>query len=179
MNDQPTPIRILLVDDQPLFRRAIATLIDAQPDLEVVGQGSNGLEGVEMAHQLLPDVLLMDVEMPVMNGVEAAGRVLEDLPGTKVILLTVSEDDEYLLPAVRQGVHGYLLKDMHPDELFETFRLGKSSDPKPLPLSEQGEKNWAAAKAKAKAAAASASPAPAASATPVVPGTTPSATPTR
>lgn len=122
MTDQPTPIRILLVDDQPLFRRAIATLIDAQPDLEVVGQGSNGLEGVEMAHQLLPDVLLMDVEMPVMNGVEAAGRVLEDLPGTKVILLTVSEDDEYLLPAVRQGVHGYLLKDMHPDELFETFR---------------------------------------------------------
>ncbi|MEL4358831.1 MULTISPECIES: response regulator transcription factor [unclassified Luteococcus] len=116
------PIRILLVDDQPLFRRAIATLIDAQPDLQVVGQASNGLEGVELAHELQPDVVLMDVEMPVMNGVEAAGRILEDLPATKVVLLTVSEDDEYLLPAVRQGVHGYLLKDMHPDELFETFR---------------------------------------------------------
>lgn len=122
MTGQQAPIRILLVDDQPLFRRAIASLVDAQPDLEVVGQGSNGLEGVEMAHQLRPDVLLMDVEMPVMNGVEAAGRVLEDLPGTKVILLTVSEDDDHLLPAVRLGVHGYLLKDMHPDELFETFR---------------------------------------------------------
>lgn len=122
--ESPTdePIRILLVDDQPLFRRAIATLIDAQPDLTVIGQGSNGLEGVELAHELHPDVLLMDVEMPVMNGVEAAGRVLADLPGTKVILLTVSEDDDHLLPAVRQGVHGYLLKDMHPDELFETFR---------------------------------------------------------
>ncbi|WP_420176574.1 response regulator [Luteococcus sp. OSA5] len=118
----PEPIRVLLVDDQPLFRRAIASLVDEQPDLVVVGQGNNGLEGVELAHELRPDVVLMDVEMPVMDGVQAASRILHDLPATKVVMLTVSEDDDHLLPAVRQGVHGYLLKDMHPKELFETFR---------------------------------------------------------
>lgn len=118
----PEPIRILLVDDQPLFRRAIASLVEEQPDLTVVAQGNNGLQGIELAHQLHPDVVLMDVEMPVMGGVEAAGRILQDLPGTKVVMLTVSEDDEHLLPAIRQGVHGYLLKDMHPEQLFETFR---------------------------------------------------------
>lgn len=120
--EHPAPIRLLLVDDQALFRRAIASLADAQDDLEVVGQGNNGLEGIELAHQLRPDVVLMDVEMPVMGGVEAAGRILEDLPGTKVVMLTVSTEDAHLLPAIRQGVHGYLLKDMHPDGLFEAFR---------------------------------------------------------
>ncbi|GAB2490257.1 response regulator transcription factor [Luteococcus sediminum] len=120
--EHPSPIRLLLVDDQALFRRAIASLADAQDDLEVVGQGNNGLEGIELARQLRPDVVLMDVEMPVMGGVEAAGRILEDLPGTKVVMLTVSTEDTHLLPAIRQGVHGYLLKDMDPDGLFEAFR---------------------------------------------------------
>ena len=116
------PIRVLLVDDQPLFRRAIASLVDAQPDLTVVGQGDNGLQGVELAAQLRPDVVLMDVEMPVMDGIEAAGRMIAADPGLKVVMLTISEADEHLLPAVRAGVHGYLLKDMHPEGLFQTFR---------------------------------------------------------
>lgn len=116
------PIRVLLVDDQPLFRRAIASLLDARDDFTVVGQGENGLQGVELALELRPDVMLCDVEMPVMTGVEAATRVLAELPATKVVLLTVSEDDDYLIPAIRAGVHGYLLKDMHPDQLFETLR---------------------------------------------------------
>lgn len=116
------PVRVLLVDDQPLFRRAIASLLDAQPDFTVVGQGNNGLEGVELAIELRPDVMLCDVEMPVMTGVEASARVLQEVPGTKVVLLTISEDDDYLIPAIRQGVHGYLLKDMHPDQLFDTLR---------------------------------------------------------
>lgn len=116
------PIRVLLVDDQPLFRRAIASLLDQQPDLSVVGQADDGRTGLAMARELVPDVVLMDVEMPVMDGVEAARRVLESVPGTKVVLLTISEDDDFLIPAVRAGVHGYLLKDMHPDELFDTIR---------------------------------------------------------
>lgn len=115
-------IRVLLVDDQSLFRRAIASLARSQPDLDVVGEASNGLEAVELAHALLPDVVLMDVEMPVMDGVDAAARILADLPATKVVLLSVSDDDAHLLPAIRQGVHGYLLKDMHPEELFDALR---------------------------------------------------------
>ncbi|GAA1398969.1 response regulator transcription factor [Luteococcus peritonei] len=116
------PIRVLLVDDQPLFRRAIASLVDSQSDLEVVGQGDNGVQGVELAAQLRPDVVLMDVEMPVMDGVEAAALMIAADPDLKVVMLTISEADEHLLPAVRAGVHGYLLKDMHPEELFQTFR---------------------------------------------------------
>lgn len=120
--DETGPITVVCVDDQALFRRAIAQIIDGQPDLQVVGQGGNGLEGVELVRELQPDVLLMDVEMPIMDGIQAAGLVLADVPRTRVVLLTVSESDEHFLPAVRQGVHGYLLKDMHPDELLETLR---------------------------------------------------------
>ena len=87
-------IRILLVDDQPLFRSAIATLIAEQPDMAVVGEAENGLEGVEKAHALNPDLVVMDVEMPVMNGVEAVRLIREQLPTIKVVMLTVSESDE-------------------------------------------------------------------------------------
>ncbi|WP_029211120.1 response regulator [Arsenicicoccus bolidensis] len=116
------PTRVLLVDDTALFRRAIATLVDAQPDLEVVGQADNGLEGVEQARRLQPDLVVMDMEMPVMTGIEAAKVILEQLPGIKVIMLTVCDDDERLLGAIRMGVHGYLLKDLHPEELFAMLR---------------------------------------------------------
>ena len=120
--DDTTPISVVVVDDQALFRQAIARLVDGQPDLTVVGQGSNGIQAAELCRELQPDVLLMDVEMPVMDGIQAAGLVLADVPRTRVVMLTVSDADEHLLPAVRQGVHGYLLKDMCPDELFETLR---------------------------------------------------------
>lgn len=115
-------IRVLLVDDQPLFRRAIAALLGDQPDFEVVGQGDNGLAGVELARELDPDVVVMDVEMPVMNGVEAAKIILEQMPRTRVVMLTVSEVDEHLMPAVELGVHGYLLKDLRPEQLYDMLR---------------------------------------------------------
>lgn len=121
-DDAPAPIRVLLVDDQSLFRRAIATLLDEQPDFEVVGQGANGLDGVEQAHALRPDIVVLDVEMPVMGGVEAARLIRENLPSVKVVMLTVSDDDDCLLEAVRLGVHGYLLKDLHPEELYSLLR---------------------------------------------------------
>jgi two-component system nitrate/nitrite response regulator NarL len=117
-----TDIRILLVDDQPLFRRALATLIAEQPHLSVAGEAQNGLEAVELAHALSPDLVLMDVEMPVMNGVEATRRIREELPGIKVVILTVSEADDHLFDAIRFGAHGYLLKDLRPEQLYDLVR---------------------------------------------------------
>ena len=118
-----TPIRVLLVDDQPLFRRAIATLIAEQPGFEVVGEAEDGLEGVEKARALRPDLVVMDVEMPVMNGVEAVRLIREQLPAIKIVMLTVSESDDYLFDAIRNGAHGYLLKDMRPDQLYDLLRV--------------------------------------------------------
>jgi DNA-binding NarL/FixJ family response regulator len=116
------PIRILLVDDQPLFRRAIATLIGEQPEFTVVGEAANGLEAIEVAHALSPDLIVMDVEMPVMNGVEAVRILRDQLPSIKIIVLTVSESEDYLLDAIRFGAHGYLLKDLRPEQLYEMLR---------------------------------------------------------
>ena len=104
-----TPIRLLLVDDQPLFRGAIAALVAHQDDMEVVGEAENGLEGVEQAGALRPDIVIMDVEMPVMNGVEAVRRIREQAIDTKIIMLTVSDADEHVIEAMRLGAHGYLL----------------------------------------------------------------------
>ena len=117
-----TEIRILLVDDQPLFRRALATLIGGQPNLSIVGEAENGLEAIEMARALVPDLVLMDVEMPVVNGVEATHRIREELPGIKVVILTVSEADDHLFDAIRFGADGYLLKDLRPEQLYELIR---------------------------------------------------------
>jgi DNA-binding NarL/FixJ family response regulator len=114
--------RILLVDDQPLFRRAIATLIAEQPDFEVVGDAANGQEALEQARDLAPDIVVMDIEMPVMNGVEAVRLIRDERPQIKVVMLTVSEDEDYLFDAVRYGANGYLLKDLQPDQLYEMLR---------------------------------------------------------
>ncbi len=115
-------IRVLLVDDQPLFRRAIAALLSAQPGFEVVGQAGNGLAGVELARELNPDIVVLDIEMPVMDGVEAARLILDSMPHPRVVILTVSEDDEHLLTAIELGVHGYLLKDLRPEQLYDMLR---------------------------------------------------------
>jgi len=116
------PVRVLLVDDRSLFRRSIAELIDQQEDLTVVGEAENGLEGVEKASALKPDVVITDIEMPVMDGVEATRLIRERLPGVKVVILTVSEEDEHLFEAIRFGAQGYLLKDLRPAELYDMVR---------------------------------------------------------
>jgi two-component system, NarL family, nitrate/nitrite response regulator NarL len=121
-SSETAPSRVLLVDDQSLFRRAIATLISEQPDFVVVGEATNGQEAIDQARALRPDLIVMDVEMPVMNGVEAV-RILRDaMPDIKIVVLTVSEDEDYLFDAVRFGAHGYLLKDLQPDQLYEMLR---------------------------------------------------------
>lgn len=115
-------IRILLVDDQPLFRGAIAELLGGQDDMVVVGVADNGLQGVESARELVPDVVVMDVEMPVMDGVEATRLITTQLPSVRVVMLTVSEEDDHLYEAIRAGASGYLLKDLRPDQLYEMLR---------------------------------------------------------
>jgi two-component system, NarL family, nitrate/nitrite response regulator NarL len=123
MSQEPgRDVRILLVDDQPLFRRAIATLIDDQPGLAVVGEAENGLDAIELARSLRPDLVLMDVEMPVLNGVDATLRIRTELPAMKVVILTVSEADDHLFDAIRYGADGYLLKNLRPEQLYELIR---------------------------------------------------------
>ena len=116
------PIRILLVDDQPLFRGAIASLIDGRDDMVVVGEAENGLDAVVKARLLVPDLVVMDVEMPVMDGVEAVRLIREQLSTVKVIMLTVSEADDHVFDAIRFGAHGYLLKDLRPEQLYDMIR---------------------------------------------------------
>src|SRR5665811_495720 len=122
MPESTGPIRILLADDTALFRTAIAELVDGQDGLTVVGEAENGLEAVEKANALKPDLVVMDVEMPVMDGVEATRLIREQLPGVRVVMLTVSEADEHLFDAIRFGAQGYLLKNLRPAELFDLIR---------------------------------------------------------
>lgn len=116
------PIKVLVVDDQTLFRRAIAMLIAGQRDLTVVGEASSGLDAVEKACELSPDLIVMDVEMPVMDGLEASRLILGRLPTAKIVVLTVSHAADHLSAAIRAGVHGYLVKDLLPEQLFEMLR---------------------------------------------------------
>jgi DNA-binding NarL/FixJ family response regulator len=122
INGSQPPTRILLVDDQALFRRALATLIGDQPDFQIVGEAENGLQAVELAHELQPDLVLMDVEMPVMTGVEATHRLRDELPNLKVVILSVSEADDHVFDAIKYGAHGYLLKDLRPEQLYDLLR---------------------------------------------------------
>ncbi|HEX8939499.1 MAG TPA: response regulator transcription factor [Candidatus Limnocylindrales bacterium] len=124
------PLRVLLADDQPLFRTALATLIDGQPDLAVVGQAEDGLQAVELSRELRPDIAVLDVEMPVMDGLEAARLIREQVPGTRIVMLTVSESDAHLFEALRQGANGYLLKDLRPEHLYDMLRAaGRGETP--------------------------------------------------
>jgi DNA-binding NarL/FixJ family response regulator len=117
-----TRIRILLVDDQRLMREGLRTLLDLEPDLEVVGEASNGADGAAAYEALRPDVTLMDVRMPVMDGVEATRRIVRLEPAARVIILTTFDDDEYVLEGLRAGALGYLLKDVGVSELAGAIR---------------------------------------------------------
>jgi DNA-binding NarL/FixJ family response regulator len=115
-------IRVLLVDDQALFREGLETLLSVHKDIEVVGQACNGQEAVEVAARVQPDVVLMDVRMPVLNGVRATRRLKRALPECRVIVLTTFDDDEYVFDALRAGAVGYLLKDVASARLVEAIR---------------------------------------------------------
>jgi DNA-binding NarL/FixJ family response regulator len=115
-------IRVLLVDDQALFREGLETLLSVHRDIEVVGQARNGREAVDVAADVRPDVVLMDVRMPVLDGVRATRRLKEALPRCRVIVLTTFDDDEYVFDALRAGAAGYLLKDVASARLVEAIR---------------------------------------------------------
>ncbi len=116
------PLRILLVDDHILFRKGIASLLTSQPDFAVIGEAGDGLEGLEKTRQLKPDLVLMDVTMPRCSGPEATRLIMREMPDMQIVMLSVSEDDQDLLAAVRAGAIGYLLKSIKPDELFSRLR---------------------------------------------------------
>jgi DNA-binding NarL/FixJ family response regulator len=115
-------IRLLLVDDQRLMRDGLRTLLDLEPDLEVAGEAENGEAGLAAYERLAPDVVLMDIRMPVLDGVEAIRRLKAADPGVRVIILTTFDDDAYVFDGLRAGALGYLLKDVSGSELAEAIR---------------------------------------------------------
>lgn len=121
-------IRVLLVDDQSLFREGLRTLLSIQPDLEVVGEATNGEEALRMALMLQPNVILMDLRMPIMDGATATQRLKESLPRCKVIVLTTFDDDEFVFDGLRAGAVGYLLKDVSSEKLFEAIRAANRGE---------------------------------------------------
>lgn len=121
-------LRILLVDDHSLFRKGIAALLASQPDFQVVGEAVDGLEAIERARELVPDVILMDLTMPKCNGLEATRVIKQELPHVHIIMLTVSDDDTNLFTAIKNGAEGYLLKTLEPHELYEMLTKLRHSE---------------------------------------------------
>lgn len=120
---QSPKIRILLVDDHELFREGVKRILELEPDFEVVGEFSNGAECLEHGRALEPDVILLDINMPVMNGVEATPIILEIMTQARVIILSIHDDEHYVFRSIRSGAAGYLLKEMDAESLVEAVRV--------------------------------------------------------
>lgn len=126
--DTNEKISIILVDDHTLFRSGIKALLARQGDCEVVGEAADGLSGVKLAEQLNPDVVLLDLDMPVMNGREALAQILSSRPEQTVVMLTVSEDSEDLTECMRLGARGFLLKNINADFLVDAVKKAAAGD---------------------------------------------------
>jgi DNA-binding NarL/FixJ family response regulator len=116
------PIRVLIADDHALFRRGLEMVLKEEPGIELVGHASDGAEAVQMAGEVLPDVVLMDIRMPKITGIEAARQMKRVAPSAKIVMLTISDEEEDLFEAIRAGASGYLLKDIPLDEVAEAVR---------------------------------------------------------
>lgn len=115
-------IRMLLVDDHALFRKGLIGLLGSQKDFDVVGEAEDGDEALEKTRQLMPDIILMDISMPKCDGLETTRLILDEMPYVRIVILTVSEDEESLYQAIKSGAMGYLLKDLEPDLLYGLIR---------------------------------------------------------
>ena len=127
MNDSP-PIRLLLVDDQPLLRTGFKMILEAEPDLVVIGEAVDGIDAIEAARTLQPDVVLMDIRMPRLDGVEATRRVTSAPNAPRVLILTTFDLDEYVVEGLRAGASGFLLKDVPADDLIAAVRTVAAGD---------------------------------------------------
>ncbi len=117
------PVRVIIVDDQELFRRGLTMLLAAEPDIEVVGEAGDGQAGVALAESAAPDVVLLDVRMPRLSGIEACQAIKELVPAAKLIMLTVSDEEADLYEAVKSGASGYLLKDSSIEQVAQAVRV--------------------------------------------------------
>ena len=126
--EQQRMTKILLVDDHALFRSGLRSLLQRQEDFEIVGEAADGLEGIKLVALLHPDVVLMDIDMPVMNGKEALSQILSSQPELAVMMLTVSEDGNDLTECMRIGARGYLLKNINVDFLLDSIRRAVDGD---------------------------------------------------
>jgi DNA-binding NarL/FixJ family response regulator len=115
-------ISVVIVDDHPLFRQGLASILEGEPDIVVVGEGSTGREAVEACRALAPDVVVMDIQMPQMNGIDATALIRRDFPSVRIIILTTYEGDVHALRAMKAGACGYMLKGMVHKELIDTIR---------------------------------------------------------
>ncbi len=121
-------IRVLICDDAPIVRMGLRMLVDAEPDLTVVGEAGNGAEAVSAAEALDPDVILLDIHMPTMDGIEATRRILAAGGATRVLVLTTYDIDEYVYEALRAGASGFLVKDAPPERVVEAIRVIAAGD---------------------------------------------------
>jgi NarL family two-component system response regulator LiaR len=122
------PITILIVDDHAVVRQGVRAFLDTQPDLKVIGEAASGEEGIELAIQYVPDVVLMDLVMPGLDGVEATRRLKRASPRSQVVVLTSYHEDEYIFPAIRAGALSYVLKDIGPRELADVVRMAANGE---------------------------------------------------
>lgn len=121
-------IRVLIADDHTLIHEGLQAVLADEPDISIVGHAASGTDALALAKELAPDVILMDVRMPGMDGVEATRRIKAEVPGAKVVILTVYQDDEYLFNAVKAGAVGYILKDVSPEQLVHALRLASRGE---------------------------------------------------
>jgi len=127
------PIRVLIADDQPLYRRGLEVVLHTEDNIEVVGEAENGEDAIAKAEELAPDVILMDVRMPRINGIEATQAIRDLVPTTKILMLTVSDEDSDLYEAIKAGASGYLLKEVSVEEVADSIRAVMQGESKITP----------------------------------------------